>query len=90
MGRDLAEAFPVARRTFAEADEHLGYALSRLCFEGPAETLELTEHGNGRTRLRVLMQFPDKETRDMVLETGMEAGMQDAFDLLEDVARSLR
>jgi [acyl-carrier-protein] S-malonyltransferase len=44
MGRDLAQAFPVARRTFAEADEHLGFALSRLCFTGPAEALELTEH----------------------------------------------
>lgn len=44
MGRDLAEAFPVARRTFAEADECLGAALSRLCFEGPADELALTEH----------------------------------------------
>jgi [acyl-carrier-protein] S-malonyltransferase len=44
MGRDLAEDFPVARRTFAEADAHLGFALSQLCFAGPAETLELTEH----------------------------------------------
>jgi [acyl-carrier-protein] S-malonyltransferase len=44
MGRDLADAFPVARRTFAEADESLGAALSRLCFEGPADELALTEH----------------------------------------------
>jgi [acyl-carrier-protein] S-malonyltransferase len=44
MGRDLAEAFPVARRVFEEADERLGMALSRLCFEGPEETLRLTEH----------------------------------------------
>jgi [acyl-carrier-protein] S-malonyltransferase len=44
MGQDLAEAFPVARCTFEEADACLGTALSRLCFEGPAETLELTEH----------------------------------------------
>jgi len=44
MGRDLAEAFPVARRTFAEADDHLGFALSRLCFAGPPEALELTEN----------------------------------------------
>lgn len=44
MGRDLAEAFPVARRTFAEADERLGMALSRLCFEGPEERLVLTEY----------------------------------------------
>ena len=44
MGRDLAEAFPVARRTFEEADERLGTALSRLCFDGPEERLRLTEH----------------------------------------------
>jgi [acyl-carrier-protein] S-malonyltransferase len=44
MGRDLADAFPVARHTFAEADECLGAALSRLCFEGPADDLALTEH----------------------------------------------
>jgi len=42
MGRDLAENFPVARQTLAEADDALGFALSRLCFEGPAEELQLT------------------------------------------------
>jgi len=44
MGRDLVAAFPVARRTFEEADDRLGTPLSRLCFEGPEETLRLTEH----------------------------------------------
>jgi [acyl-carrier-protein] S-malonyltransferase len=44
MGRDLAERFPVARRTFAEADEACGFALSKLCFEGPEEDLKLTEN----------------------------------------------
>ena len=43
MGRDLAEKFPVARRTFEEADEALGFSISRLCFEGPEEQLKLTE-----------------------------------------------
>jgi [acyl-carrier-protein] S-malonyltransferase len=43
MGRDLAEKFSVARQTFVEADEALGYALSKLCFEGPAEQLKQTE-----------------------------------------------
>jgi len=42
MGRDLCENFPVARETLEEADEALGFALSRLCFEGPAEELQLT------------------------------------------------
>lgn len=44
MGRELAEHSSSARETFREVDEHLGFPLSRLCFEGPAETLELTEH----------------------------------------------
>ncbi len=44
MGRDLAEAFPVARETLAEADAVLGEELSRLCFEGPEEQLALTEN----------------------------------------------
>jgi [acyl-carrier-protein] S-malonyltransferase len=43
MGRDLAEKFTVARDTFAEADAALGYSLSKLCFEGPAEQLKQTE-----------------------------------------------
>jgi [acyl-carrier-protein] S-malonyltransferase len=43
MGRDLAEKFPVARRTFEEADEALGFSISKLCFEGPEEQLKLTE-----------------------------------------------
>jgi len=44
MGQALAEAFPVCRDTFAEADDALGEPLSRLCFEGPADALMLTEH----------------------------------------------
>ena len=43
MGRELADKYPVARRTFEEADEALGYRLSELCFEGPEEKLKLTE-----------------------------------------------
>ena len=44
MGRDLADSFPVARRVFEEADDRLGLALSRLCFEGPEDVLVMTEH----------------------------------------------
>jgi [acyl-carrier-protein] S-malonyltransferase len=43
MGRDLAEKFSVARQTFAEADDALGFSLSKLCFEGPEDQLKLTE-----------------------------------------------
>lgn len=44
MGKSLAEAFPVARQVFEEADEALGFSLSNLCFEGPDELLKLTEN----------------------------------------------
>ena len=43
MGRELYEKFPIARQTFEEADEALGFAISKLCFEGPEEQLKLTE-----------------------------------------------
>ncbi|HET7613135.1 MAG TPA: ACP S-malonyltransferase [Gemmatimonadaceae bacterium] len=44
MGKDLAEAFPVARAVFGEVDAALGADLSRLCFEGPADELTLTRN----------------------------------------------
>src|SRR5689334_25345254 len=44
MGKELAEKFPVARQVFEEADDALGFSISRLCFEGPAEELQLTEN----------------------------------------------
>src|SRR5271157_3766682 len=43
MGKELADKYPVARQTFEEADEALGYKLSQVCFEGPEEKLKLTE-----------------------------------------------
>lgn len=43
MGKELADRYPVARETFAEADAALGYALSQLCFAGPEDKLKLTE-----------------------------------------------
>ncbi len=44
MGRDLTDRFPVAAQTFAEADQALGFSLSKLIFEGPEEDLKLTEN----------------------------------------------
>ena len=43
MGKDLADLHAVARQTFEEADDALGYKLSQICFEGPEEKLKLTE-----------------------------------------------
>jgi uncharacterized protein YndB with AHSA1/START domain len=61
-----------------DADEHAAL-----------DTLTLTE-SDGRTTLTVLVEHPTKEGRDAHINSGMEAGMQDAMDLLEDVAVSLR
>ena len=46
MGRDLADNFAVARATFEEADEALGFKLSELCFNGP----DLSTHRHSLTR----------------------------------------
>jgi uncharacterized protein YndB with AHSA1/START domain len=56
---------------------------------GSLNTVTLTED-DGRTTMTVLVEYPNKEIRDTVIESGMEAGMQDAYDLLEDVALSLK
>src|SRR5580704_14534889 len=44
MGKSLAETFPAARQRFEQADDALGFSLSRLCFEGPEEDLKRTEN----------------------------------------------
>ncbi len=52
-------------------------------------TLTVTEV-DGRTTVEVLVQHELKEHRDAHIASGMEDGLQDALDLLEQVARSLR
>jgi uncharacterized protein YndB with AHSA1/START domain len=67
-------------------------------FEGaPPESAEAAtvntarfEEMEGRTTVTLLTEAPSKEIRDAIIDSGMEAGLQDALDLLEDVARSLR
>jgi [acyl-carrier-protein] S-malonyltransferase len=44
MGQSLTSAFPVCRDAFAETDAALGESLSTMCFEGPAEALQMTEN----------------------------------------------
>jgi uncharacterized protein YndB with AHSA1/START domain len=56
--------------------------------EGTLNTITF-EETDGRTTLTILVQAPSKEVRDAIIESGMEAGMQDALDLLEEVAVSL-
>ena len=43
MGKELFDKYPIARQTFEEADDALGYKLSQVCFAGPEEQLRLTE-----------------------------------------------
>lgn len=43
MGKDMARAFPAARAVFARADEALGFELTRVCWDGPDDTLRQTE-----------------------------------------------
>ncbi len=62
----------------AERDE--GATLNALTF---------TEK-DGRTTVTTVVDAPSKEVRDMIINSGMEAGMQDAFDLLEEVAVALK
>jgi len=44
MGKSLADAYPEAAAIFQQADDVLGFSISRLCFEGPDEDLKLTEN----------------------------------------------
>jgi uncharacterized protein YndB with AHSA1/START domain len=57
--------------------------------DAPVNIVTFTE-ADGRTTLSLLVQCTTKELRDMILDSGMEAGMQEGFDLLEEVAISLR
>jgi uncharacterized protein YndB with AHSA1/START domain len=56
---------------------------------GTVNTLTLTEK-DGRTTLTLLVDAPSREIRDAIIESGMEGGLQDALDLLEEVANSAR
>jgi uncharacterized protein YndB with AHSA1/START domain len=57
--------------------------------EGTLNTMTFAE-ADGHTTLTILVQAPSRKVRDAIIESGMEAGMQDALDLLEEVAFSLR
>jgi uncharacterized protein YndB with AHSA1/START domain len=52
-------------------------------------TMTLTALDGSRTRMEILVEHPTKEGRDGHIESGMEGGLQDALDLLEEVAASL-
>jgi uncharacterized protein YndB with AHSA1/START domain len=56
---------------------------------GTMNTVSFVE-GGGRTTMTILIQASNKTARDAIIESGMEAGLQDALELLEEVVSSLR
>jgi uncharacterized protein YndB with AHSA1/START domain len=78
------EIVPNERLVYTELFEAPGLG------EGDAvvNTVTLTENG-GRTTMTIVSDSPKPEIQTAMLESGMEAGMQDAYDLLEEVAISL-
>jgi uncharacterized protein YndB with AHSA1/START domain len=57
--------------------------------EAPLNVVTFTE-ADGRTTLEILVECGSKDVRDAIIGSGMEAGMQEGMDLLEQVAKSLR
>lgn len=57
--------------------------------EGTLNTATFRQSGD-RTVLTLLIEAPSKQVRDLIIKSGMEAGLQDALELLEEVAQSLR
>jgi len=77
MGRDLAERLPAAKQLYDRADEILGYQLSKLCFEGPADELDSTIRSQPAlfvTSLAALESLRD-ESPEVVLSCEAAAGL---------------
>jgi [acyl-carrier-protein] S-malonyltransferase len=74
MGLALANAFPVARRTFEEIDEALSDKLSRIMWEGPAETLTLTQNAQP-----ALLAVSIATLRALETEAGIDLARDTAF-----------
>jgi uncharacterized protein YndB with AHSA1/START domain len=85
---EFREIVPGERIVSTEVYEGLPEGVSEE--EGrTVNTVTFTEE-NGRTTLTILVQAANKVSRDAIIDSGMEAGLQDALDLLEEVAVSLR
>jgi uncharacterized protein YndB with AHSA1/START domain len=56
---------------------------------GTVNTATFADAGDGRTELTLMIQTTSKAARDAIIESGMEDGLQDALDLLEETATSL-
>jgi uncharacterized protein YndB with AHSA1/START domain len=85
---EYREIVPNERLVSTETYEGLPEGVSEE--EGSTLNTATFTEVNGRTRVEILVQAANKVSRDAIIDSGMEAGMQDAFDLLERVAISLR
>jgi uncharacterized protein YndB with AHSA1/START domain len=83
---EYREIVPDERLVYTEVYE--GAPLAEDGEEAALNTVTLTER-DGRTTVTTLVQTRTKAVRDMIIDSGMEAGMQDAYDLMEQVAISL-
>jgi len=85
---EYREIVPNERLVTTEIYEGLPEGVS----EDDAATLNTATfaEADGQTRLTILVQAQHKASRDAILESGMEAGLQDALDLAEELLRSLR
>jgi uncharacterized protein YndB with AHSA1/START domain len=81
------EIVPDERLVSTEVYEGLPEGISEE--EGGTLNTATFEENDGRTTVTLQIQTTTKESRDAIIESGMEAGLQDALDLLEEVARSL-
>jgi uncharacterized protein YndB with AHSA1/START domain len=83
---EYREIVPNERIVYTEVFEGVPQGTAE---EGTLNTATFDE-ADGRTTLTILTEAPSKEIRDAIIDSGMEAGMQDAMDLLEEVAISVR
>lgn len=79
--REIVPGERVVSTEAFEAMPEAGYTVNTATF---------TDLGDDRTRLEILVECPSKEVRDGIIDSGMEGGMQEGMDLLEQVAQSLR
>jgi uncharacterized protein YndB with AHSA1/START domain len=84
---DYREIVPYERIVTTEVYEG---APAEVAAEGDVLNIVRFAEEDGRTTLTLLVQCPSKAVRDAIVESGMEVGMQEAYDLLEEVAISLR
>ena len=76
MGKDLYDAYPIARELYQRADEIVGFALSRLCFEGPEDELQQTRNAQPAIAVTslALLKVATLETQGLLDRPAFVAG----------------